>query len=169
APLPIPTPIPTPTSSGNTWALSASGVGPLTLGRTWGQLAADPTIALDGDLAGCSTVFLMVPGYQIAVGFSGSQGDVARDRAVRFVDVQASEGAIGTPVLGESGVTLGSTAAAVEKAYPGGTWAVPAFNPEMDRIYVVDGGAAPITFGFAGDVVTGVVVGERDLAYEFCG
>ena len=165
---PSPTP-PSPTPAPGEWDVSAQGIGPLRLGRSYAELVADPDVLLDGSLETCATQFVMRPGYQFAVSFpAGEKGDDAALPTVTAVTAAPHGNGDGTTtVLGAGGVTFGSSAAAVEAAYPGGKWGEPAANREVERIYLVDPG--PVAFEFAGDAVTAIVVGRTDVPYEYCG
>jgi len=158
----------TPTTTAS-WLVSGRGIGPLLLGRTWKDLSADPAVVgLTGDIASCPTASLMSGEYQFAITFdtTGASGPNATVTSVGVMAFQG-QGRPTPPVVGQGGVTLGSSAAGVEAAYPGGSWGTPAFNPAVERIYVLDAG--PVTFGVTGDRVEDIVVGARDVPYEYCG
>lgn len=127
---------------------------------------------LRGDLATCPTLFITRDEIQFAVTFApgtGTGSDSGRTVSEVSVLARSDGGSAAGQVLGDAGVTLGSSARDTEAAYPGGKWLRPAFNPSIERIYVVDQEDGPVTYGFVGDRVAGIVVGNQDIPYEYCG
>jgi heat shock protein HslJ len=168
----VPTTSPTTAPAQAAWQVSGAGIGPIRLGRTLKELADDPAVRLNTSAtpgAPCLARFLMTPGYQISVEFAGAPGtDPGNGAVVASVSALALDGTSAIPVIGRSGVALGSSAAEVETAYPGGTW-TSATTYSSDRTYVTSDGSVPITFGLAGDAVAEILVGRADIPVEFCG
>ncbi len=147
--------------------MSRAGIGPLALGRSWADLVADPDVRLTGSLEQCATSMLAAAGERFAVSFpAGDAGDDAPLPTVQSVTaLRAGGDAPAILVAGAAGVGFGSSPAAVEAAYPGGSWAEPT-SRALDQLYVTSAG--PVTFGFKGGVVTAVAVGARDIPDAFC-
>jgi len=169
APTPAPTAASTPTAPASaaddpsTWVIDFSGVGPVKLGDTIDEVIASVPVPAESCRPGVAQFY----GSSITAVGGGTDDPTGGTSPVLMAIVgQSMDVTTGYPSTA-AGITIGSTIAQLQAAYPG----LEAYETSTDSPYRITDGTHWIHFtGYGTDVVQSITVSTLDQTpKEYCG